>query len=1030
MDLGKWALANNKLVTFLVAILVMGGLFGYYNIPKLEDPSIVVRQALVVGIYPGTTTEQIEQELASPLENSINQVPDIDFIQTRSFNDVCFITVTLSSTVQPEDIEQKWDILRRKINDTAIPAGSMVQVKDDFGDVYGMFYAVSCKGLTPRQLSDYADIMRRELQNVKGVSRIQTYGDVKESIYISMHQDRMAHLGVLPVEVLTTLNGQNSTTYAGYYLSGNNRIRVSVDDRYRTPEDIKSLILQGHEQDQIRLGDIADVEIAESEPVRNSMQYFGEESREGERAICICISAKEGTDILKVGSAVKDKIEQLKAEKLPVGTQVHQVFNQPDRVKVAIESFILNLLLSVLLVAVVLMFCMGYRSGLIMGVSLVVIVMGTILILYYLGGTLQRVSFSSFILCMGMLVDNAIVVQDGILVDKAAGLPLGESLTRTGKRMAMPLLGATMIVVLSFLPIYLSPDVTGLYVHDMFIVLTVSLLLSWILALTHVPLMAKRWLFKGGEKAAAKGTEGTAASYDNIWYNTLRAALNLQLSHRWMSIVCVVLLVILSGIGALHMKQEFFPDMEYEQIYMEYRLPANRNYTQVRQDLDSIQRMLRRRPEVTDVFASYGGSPTRYNLVRSVNLPSLSYGELIVNFRSSHDVIDNYEEIQTSISRAFPHANIRFKRYNLMFMPFPIQLIVHGSDPEVLDCLADSCQAAIKRTGVMRNVIDESAKPVPAFHVGYNQAAARAANLSRSEVSASLLTATDGLPIGNFYENGHQYELVVKCLGAGGEYLTNIADATVFGILPSAASLMTGGGTGNPLRQISDSTSVAWETPSSFRHNSIRAHLIEGDVMPGYDTETARRIVEKELDKIALPVGYNFEWAGEKMAQEMSMENLFYNYPLAILLMIAILVMLFKSFRVALLLFLCIPVVLVGVVPAVLVTGKSFGFVAIVGVLGLVGMMIKNGIVLVDEIRSQLADGKEMKAALTDASMSRLRPVSMASLTTILGMVPLLDDAMFGSMAATIMGGLIAGTIIVLVLIPVLYSLLFSKTHT
>ena len=1081
MDLGSWAFANSKLVRMVIAVLLVGGLYAYYDMSKLEDPELKVRQALVVGVYPGASAHEVELELVDPLEKSIRQTPDVNSVQSYCYADMCIMTVELLSTVPNSALEQHWDILRRKVQSVSLPAGvSAVQVKDDFGDVFGMFYALTGDGLTDKQLSDYAEYMKREIANIEGISRVDIYGKRNECINVTIRQDKMANLGVSPLEVIQTLNGQTETVYGGYFDNGNNRVRVTIGDRTTTVHEIEDLIIQGHEKDQLRLTDIAEVHKEYDEPIRNSMRY------DGENALGLSISAISGSDITKIGRTVEEKIAQLE-QQMPVGVECHKVFFQPERVNNALNTFLLNLMESVLLVVIVLMIFMGFRSGLIIGYSLIIIVLGSILVLYGLDGTLQRVSLGSFILAMGMLVDNAIVIVDGVLVDKKAGKSMTEALTSTGRKTAMPLLGATLIAILAFLPIFLSPDTTGLYVRDLFIVMSVSLLLSWVLALVHVPLMSsvllyglsdavartahrkskhakevynagrkRRWAWLSrlmrtrSSKRVGDDEEDQARSdaseYNGRAYRLLASVLDLVLNHRWATIAVMVLLIALCGYGYKFIPQAFFPDMEYDQLYMEFKLPEGRNYTQVEKDLAEIQDYLRTRPEVTHIVASTGGTPSRYNLVRSIATPSLAYGELIIDFTSPQALAKNMDDIQAHVSEMFPDAYVKFKRYNLMYKKYPIEAQFAGSDPAVLHQLADSCVAIMQRTGAVRLITTDWEPKVPVLTVNYNQSNARRVGMTRKEVGVSLLASTSGIPVGKFYDGIHSQKVYVDCVDKDGNPIENLEDAEVFSLMPNVSSFveretfreiasgrMSVGDllhqllNPSPLRQVSDSISVDWEDPVVIRFNGVRAQRVQCTPALGMGTEAARKAVAKALEEeLVLPEGYKLSWIGEKAASDQSMKYLFKNYPLAVILMICILVLLFKDYRVPVLLFCCIPMILIGVIPAVLISGKTFGFVAIVGVLGLVGMMIKNGIVLMDEIKLQISEGKERRQALVDSSLSRLRPVLMASLTTILGMIPLVPDAMFGSMAVTIMGGLVMATIICLVIIPVLYALFYK----
>lgn len=1035
LDFGKWSLDNSKLVHFLVAVLVMGGLMSYYLLPKLEDPEIPVAQALVVAVYPGASAHEVELQLADPLEKAIQQTPDVDDVETYCYADMCLINISLLSTVQKEELEQHWDIMRRKIQSAQLPDGvSEVQVMDDFGDIFGMFYAITGDGLSDKELSDYAEYVKRELNLIEGVKRIEIYGQRSECVNVSLRQDKLSHLGVSLVEVIQTLNSQNASVYSGYFDNGDRRVRVMVGDRSSAVEDIENMLIQGHEDDQLRIKDIADVNKEYDEPVRASMTY------DKENALGICIASQAGEDVTKLGKAVDARMAELQ-QTLPAGISFQKVFFQPERVESALNTFLINLLESIVLVIIVLFLFMGWRSSVIVGFSLLIIVMGAFLVLSGLDGTIQRVSLTAFILSMGILVDNAIVIVDGILIDKKRGLPKQEALTNIGKKTAMPLLGATLIAILAFLPIFLSPDDTGIYVRDLFIVMAVALLLSWILALTHVPLMASSMLF-GKEEEGASPEE----SYTSKSYVCLRKVLDSMISHRWVSLTGAVVLVAISAVCFQFLPDSFFPDIEYDQLYMEYKMGEGSNYTRVQSDLDKIQTYLRQRPEVKHITASTGGAPTRYNLVRFIPNPSLAYGELIIDFESPKALVDNLEEIQQEVGEMFPDAYIKFKRYNLMSRAYPIEAQFTGPDPAVLHQLSDSCRAIMERTGAVRLITTNWDPKIPALRVDYNQQNARQLSISRSDIGLSLMAATEGIPVGTYYEGINAQNIYVHCVDKNGEPLSMLEDASVFGMLPNLANItdpdailqfLSGQKDKSdvlvdlfgtvPLRQVSDSVEVYWEDPIVLRYNGQRQQRVVATPAIGLTAESARQQIDKALqEQLVLPAGYKLAWLGEAADSEDSMKYLFRNYPLAIILMIAILILLFKSYRVPTMLFCCIPLILTGVVPLVYVSGKDFGFVAIIGVLGLVGMVIKNGIVLLDEIFLQQRMGKDPREALIFSTLTRLRPVAMASITTILGMIPLLPDALFGALAVTIIGGLIAGTLTVLLFLPVLYSIFYK----
>ena len=1033
MNISKWALNRGVLINAFVAVLIIGGLWAFTQMPKLEDPAVRVKQALVVATYPGASAHQVELELTDPIEKSIRQMPGIDHVESSSYADMTIITVELHPTVKDDELEQQWDLLRRKVENIkpSLPKGSQVMtVADDFGDVYGMFYALTGDGLSDRQLSDYAELIKREVLAIDGVTRVDIYGKRQECININLKEEKMANLGVLPTEVIQTLNGQNATSYAGYYDNGTRRIRVTVDDKFRSVEDIADMLIAGHDDDQLRIRDIADVSKGYEKVTRNAML------RDGERALGISIACSSSHDILKVGDKVEEKLGQL-AERMPVGVEYNKVFFQPERVSDSLYTFLINLLESVVIVVVVLIFFMGFKSGLILGMSLAVIVFGSFLVLNGFDGTLQRVSLGAFILAMGMLVDNAIVIVDGILVDLRSGKPRAEALTSIGRKTAMPLLGATLIAILAFMPIFLSPDTSGVYVRDLFIVIAVSLLLSWLLALTHVPLMANRLLHP-------KVSEGE--TYKGKAYDMLDRVMGICLRHRLMVVGAAVVLLVGSLSCYPFLQQSFFPDMEYDQLYIEYKLPEGYNSTQVENDLEQMRKMLMQCKDVTHVTTSIGGTPSRYNLVRSIATPSLAYGELIVDFTSPETLVEHLDSMQRTLNERFPDAYIKIKRYNLMYKKYPIEICFNGPDPQVLHQLTDSAMAIVRNSDKVCLPTSDWEPQVPVLTVDYNQQAARTSGLSRGDVALSLMSYTDGIPVGTFYDGIHPENIYVKCHTDKGEEVENLDRVNVFGMMPNVGNvfnrstvqkLMSGRldkddvirqvTSTTPLSQVSKGIDIRWEEPVVMRYNGQRQQRLQCSPAPGVSTESARQSIAKAIESIAIPEGYSLSWEGEYKASTQSKQYLFKGFPLSVVMMLLILIMLFNDFRRPAIIFSCIPLVVVGVFPSVLLSGKDFGFVAIVGILGLIGMMIKNGIVLIDEISLQISQGKPLDRALIDSSKSRLLPVMMASLTTILGMIPLISDSLFGSLAVTIMGGLAAGTIIILIFIPVLYSLMYKS---
>ena len=1035
MNFTEYALKNRALVYFFVLVLTIGGVYSFFTMSKLEDPAITVKQAMVVTAFPGASAWQVEMEVSDVLEKSIRSMGDLDHVESRSMDDVSEILVELSSTVPLDELQQNWDILRRKVANvqSQLPEGAQPSmVLDDFGDVYGMFYAMTSDGFDYQKMMDYAQLVRRTVLDIDGVSGVDIYGERQACVNIDIQESKMANLGVHPAEIVLTLRGQNATVYSGYYNSGVKRVRVGVDGSFNSIEDISSLLIRGHEQDHIRLGDIADISKGYVEPQREGLIY------DSIPAIAISIAMQKGGNIIQLGKTIDQKLAELKETIIPAGINFEKVFFQPARVKSAINVFMINLIESVLIVIIIVMLAMGFRSGYIIGIGLVVVVLGSFVILHMMHGTLQRVSLASFIVAMGMLVDNAIVITDGIMVDLKRGIPKPAALVNITKKTAWALLGATTIGILTFLPIFMSPDTTGEYVRDLFIVLAVSLWLSWILALAYVPIQADR-IFK--VKPVPQNADNNP--FNGRVYKQFQRLLSSAIRYRWSWIIVILVLLVVSVWGARFIKQGFFPDLSYNQLYIEYKMPYGTNPQAVKADLTAMERYLISQPEITAVTISLGGTPSRYNLVRTVAEPALSYGELIVDFTSPETLKEKLPELQIYLSSHYPQAYVRMKRYNLMYMDFPIQFMITGPDPAVLKRLCSEVEDIMRADSTAILVTNNWGPETPAMNVLYQQAIARDVNLSREDVGLALLAATDGLPVGSYYEGEHDLPIYLKSVDGRGERPERLSNVPVWSMVPSTngigmetvKELMAGMVSSDeilrrltgsvPLNQASSGIDVKWEVPVVRRYNGQRSIAAQCNNAPGYTTTAVRNSLLPKINAIPIPAGYKTEWQGEYLASTQSESYLFKNVPIAVVLVLAILIALFKDFRRPLMILLCLPLAITGVVAGMLLAGKEFGFVAIVGALGLVGMMIKNGVVLVDEVDMQIRSGKEAFQALIDASTSRLRPVFLAAMTTILGMIPLVNDDMFGALAVTIMGGLFIGTVVTLFFLPILYSLFF-----
>ena len=1022
----------------IVGILI-AGVLAFIAMPKLEDPAIAVKQAMVIVPYPGADAHEVELKVAQVMEDELRALPDIKKIGTECQNGLAMFTVEFKMTVLMKDLEQHFDLLRRKVNDTRqkLPQDCYDPiVVDDMMDVYGIFYALTADGYSYPEMYKYARLLRRELLGVKGVKRINIGGNRDEVIDITLSKEMIARNGLIPARIMMALQSAGKTVNAGAYLAGNDKIRLSVGEAIENEDDIRDLYIATVDGKTIRLGDVAKIERTYAEPQRNG--FFVD----GKPALAICIAMEEDAIVPDVGKAVDARLAEV-MEQLPVGMEMEKIFFQPDKVDEAITSFMLNLLESILIVILVLVFTMGFRSGVIIGFGLILTIAVSFPILLCCGTTLQRISLGAFIVAMGMLVDNAIVIMDGILIDKKRGLPPKTYLYRIGNNTAMPLLGATIIAASTFLSVYLSPDSAGEYAHDLFLVLCVSLLSSWVLALIQVPMCAKSWL-PAREKKAEKGGE----VMNSPVHRFVRRTVSLLIAHKKKTITVAVMVLLLCAFGMTKVKNLFFPDFDYKQFVVEYFLPAQTDPDKVRHDLLEMTELLHQNPAVERVTASMGSAPARYCLVRPMTSGGDCYGELLVDCKDYATIVEQIPVIRKQLREKYPDAYIRLRKYNFSIATsHTVEVEYTGPDPTVLRSLSAQTEEIMRRCPYVDPYsVQNNWKPKgKTFIAEYVQQDALRAGIERSDVGNALLAATDGMPVGVLADNDRMVLINLLVRNADGSRITDLNDIPVWSMMNVRFSdedvqrLMTGAlgmeelqdrmFRSMPLSNVARNIRLDWDENVVCRRNGSRA--IEAECDPDYelfDATPAKVMadIKDEVDAIPLPDGYTRRWVGEIELQNDAMSNVLRYIPLTVFLILIILLLLFNSWKKVILILLCIPFVFCGITPALFLCRQPFTFMAIIGMIGLIGMMVKNAIVLVDEInRLIVEEGRQPYYAVVDATVSRVRPVLMASLTTIVGMIPLVADPMFGSMAITIMGGLTVGTIITLILLPLFYTAFF-----
>ena len=1039
MKMTKYFIQRPILFWSLVVAVLIAGTLSFIQMPKLEDPAVSAKQARVVVPYPGASAHDVELKVAQYMEDELRALPNVDKIKTECQNGMAIFTVEFKMTVLNKDLEQHFDLLRRKVNDAAIRLPQECYspiVVDDMMDVYGIFYSLTAPGYDYKDMYKYAKYIRRELLDVKGVKRINIAGNRDEVINITLSKEQITRNGIVPTQIMTSLQSAGKTVNSGRYQAGDERIAVYVDSDVENEEDIRNLLIQTMDGRKLRLGDIAKVERAYSEPQRNG--FFVR----GEPALAICIAMESNAIVPDVGKAVDAKLAEV-MKVVPIGFETEKIFFQPDKVDSAISSFMLNLLESVGIVILVLIFTMGYRSGLIIGFGLVLTIAISFPILLMCGTTLQRISLGAFIVAMGMLVDNAVVIMDGILIDKKRGLPQSDYLFRIGRNTAMPLLGATIIAVSTFLAVFLSPDTAGEYAGDLFLVLCVSLLASWILALVQVPICAKSWLPK---------SDKTASASDNIMnspmHRAIRRTIDKLVEYKRTTIIVAAVVLLLSIFGMTKVKNLFFPDFDYKQFVVECYFPSASDPNMVRDKLLQMSKDLSKNPNVERVVASQSSAPAFYCLVRPMTVGGDCYGELLIDCKDYDAVVKNMPEIRRQLREDYPEAYIRTRKYNFSISTsHTVEVEFAGPDPAVLRELSAQAEDIMRKCKYVDPYsVQNNWKPIGKSLVAeYIQPDALRAGVNRSDVANALMAAGDGMPVGVINDQERMVIINLQVRNADGSKITNVEEVPVWSMMnvhlsnDDLTNAISGGKAmtdlqdklfrATPLNNVVKDVTLTWNEDLVYRLNGRRVIEAECDPDLSNDKATPAKVVSEikdEIEAIQLPAGYSMRWVGEGELQGDAIGNLMKYLPLTIFIILAILLFLFNSWKKVILILICFPFVFCGIVAFLLLFNMPMTFMAIIGMMGLIGMMVKNAIVLVDEInRLQVEEGVEPYKAVVEATVSRVRPVLMASLTTIVGMVPLVVDPMYSSMAVTIMGGLTFGTIITLILLPLLYTVLF-----
>ena len=1010
MNIPKYSLENQKIIYFFLAVMLIGGIYSFFKLPKKEDSPFVIKQAVLVTQYPGATPQEVEKLVTEPIEREIQAMSDVFQIKSESYFGMSKISIELQPTLSPDYMPVKWDELRRKVANIQprLPSGaSSISVSDDFGDVFGIYYALTAdEGYTYDDLRNWAQKIKTELSPVPGVQKVYLFGEQTQVVNVKISIPKLANLGIDPNAIQQVMQTQNLLVNTGDINTGNYQLRLRAEGTYKDIQDIRDQLIVTKSGGEVRLGDIATVERGYMDPPSNLMRV------DGKRAIGIGVATGSKDDVVAVGNAVAEHLAEME-QLFPVGMDLKTIYPENKIADEANNGFILNLIESLLIVIVIIFIVMGSRAGMLVGSSLLFSVGGTLLIMLIWGVGLNRTSLAAFIIAMGMLVDNAIVVTDNAQVGIKRGLSRYQALIDGATKPQWALLGATFIAVCSFLPMYLAPASVAEIVKPLFIVLAVSLGLSWVLALTQTTTFGN-FILKEAKPGENKDP------YDTKLYHKFESVLGRLIKRRYVTISTVVATLFLSLFVMSIMPQSFFPIMSKPYFRADLIFPEGYSIYDVETNVKKIEEeYLSKNENIKSYSFTLGGSPVRYYLASSSIGPKPNFANVLIETQDPEDAQAEEGKFYDYMVANYPNILTRSALFALSPVPdAAIEIGFIGDNVDTLVALTQRAQEIARNYDQVMEVRNSWGNKVPVWKPLYSQEKGLRLGITRQQVAYSLRSATNGVPLGEYREGDVFMPILLKDADKDSISLNDIKTLPVY----------SAKGRSVKVEQVIDDFSLDYEFNVVRRFNREPCMLMQCEPKRGANTMAAFSHLWKEVqEKIQVPEGYKMTYFGEQSEQDKGNKAIAANIPLMFGLIYVTLLFLFpKYYRKPVLIMAMLPLIFIGVVLGLLVFGKSLDFFAMLGLLGLIGMNIKNAIVLVDEIGLQLNAGLSPVNAVIEATKTRIVPVTMASGTTILGMLPLLGDAMFAGMAATIMGGLFVSTILTIFVLPVTYCVFFK----
>lgn len=1006
MSLPEYSLKNRKVVWFFLFVLLAGGALGFVTLGKKEDSVFVIKSASLVCSYPGATPLEVEQLVTEPIEREVQSMRLVHKITSESYYGLSKVLVELDPATRASEIPQLWDELRRKVLNIQprLPAGaSPVTVADDFGDVYGIYYGLSVDGgFTWAELRDWAQRIKTALVTVDGVQKVSLFGEQTPVVNVYVNLAALANFAIRPETIVATIGQQNTIVNSGEKQAGALQIQILEAGTYKNLDDISNQMLTAASGKQYRLGDIARVERGYADPPQTLMRV------DGRRAVGIGISTEAQVDVVKTGEKITRVLDGL-TRQMPVGMDLTVLYPENRIARQANATFVLNLAESVAIVILIIMLVMGFRAGVLIGSSLLFSIGGTLLLMQFLGEGLNRTSLAGFIIAMGMLVDNAIVVTDNAQQAMLRGVARRRAVVDGANAPRWSLLGATLIAIFSFLPLYLAPSSVAEIVKPLFVVLALSLLLSWVLALTQTPLFGD---FMLRVKPVAHDP------YDTKFYRTFDRILAALLRWRW-GVVAGVAALFAAALAVMGlMPQNFFPSLDKPYFRADVLLPEGYNIRDTERNLRTMEEWLHAQPEVKTVSVTMGSTPPRYYLASSSVSLRPNFGNILVELHDKGQTEAVEARFNAYVRAMCPDVWLRSSLFKLSPVPdAAIEFGFIGDDIDTLRRLTQAAEEIMWRTPGTVNIRNSWGNRVPTWLPLYSQMKGQRIGVTRSQMAQGITIATQGYRLGEYREGDQFMPILLKDENIDTYNLTNLQALPIF----------TPAGKVYSIEQATDGFRFEYRGGVVKRYNRQRVMKAQCDPGRGVNTmQLYATLRDSVLRGVVLPEGYSMKVFGEQESQQESNSALARYMPLTMVLIFIVLLLLFRNYREPAVILLMIPLIFIGVVLGLAVTGKVFNFFSLLGLLGLVGMNIKNAVVLVEQIGVLRSEGKGAYEALTAATRSRIVPVAMASGTTILGMLPLLFDSMFGAMAATIMGGLLVATLLTVCVLPVVYAIFYN----